>query len=139
MGGYFIALMAISYAVKPELVNLNLAPSPSQLLAIALVAFAIPAFTEECVFRGLLTPAFELRWACLSTLAYVAWHPLEAYVFLPAALPLFTDATFLLLVALLGVLCWIACYRTRSLWASIILHWLVVVTWKAVSGTSFAF
>ncbi|MEM9155287.1 MAG: CPBP family glutamic-type intramembrane protease [Cyanobacteria bacterium P01_F01_bin.33] len=91
------------------------------------------------MFRGLLTPAFELRWACLSTLAYVVWHPLEAYVFLPAALSLFTDATFLLLVALLGVLCWIAYYRTRSLWASIILHWLVVVTWKAFSGTSFTF
>ncbi|MEM6445759.1 MAG: CPBP family glutamic-type intramembrane protease [Cyanobacteria bacterium P01_D01_bin.123] len=94
MGGYFIGFMAISYAVKPELINLNLAPSPSQLLAIALVAFAIPAFTEECVFRGLLTPAFELRWACLSTFAYVVWHPLGAYVFLPAALPLFTDAIF---------------------------------------------
>ncbi|MEM6445760.1 MAG: CPBP family glutamic-type intramembrane protease [Cyanobacteria bacterium P01_D01_bin.123] len=43
------------------------------------------------------------------------------------------------LVALLGVLCWIAYYRTRSLWASIVLHWLVVVTWKAFSGTSFTF
>lgn len=61
---------------------------------------------EEVVFRGLLMPAFNWRWAVVSTTLYVLWHPIEAYTFLPAADPLFRQPVFLGLVTVGGTL-WI--------------------------------
>lgn len=137
VGGCGLAFVAIAYVVKPDSVDLASAPTVPELVRMAAIAFVVPAFAEELVFRAVLTPAFTWPWALLSTGTYVAWHPLAAYAFMPEALPLFADGMFLALVAALGALCWVAHWRTRSLWSSIVLHWLVVVVWKAASGTSF--
>lgn len=40
-------------------------------------------------------------------------------------------------VGLLGSLCSFIYWRTESLWSSIIIHWLIVVVWKALGGGGF--
>ena len=118
---------ALPFAVRPAPIALAGFPSPRQLEIVIPFAFIIPALAEELIFRGLLTPTFNLRWAIVSTSLFVLWHPFETYTVLPDAMPLFAQPTFIGLVALLGTPCWIVYWKTGSLWASVLVHWWVVV------------
>jgi uncharacterized protein len=109
------------------------------LLRTALIALIIPALGEEVFFRGLLIPtAAEKANARLrigiALLAFLLWHPLNAFLFFPHVLPLFSDWRFLLVTACLGLACSHLWRKTGSLWPAIALHWLVVVVWKGFLG-----
>jgi predicted Abi (CAAX) family protease len=104
-----------------------------------LTVFFVPALGEEAVFRGLMVPdrADSRRaWPAIliSTLLYVAWHPLEGFTFLPGARALFSRPDFLLVTGLLGLACALTRWRTGSLWPAVILHWVLVVVWKTWLG-----
>lgn len=135
-------MIVIVLLIDPSIAKLAIAKldhslSFSELIKISVVAFFIPALTEEIVFRGLLLPKRSPIWIARSLLAYVLWHPLEAVTFLPASAPYFLELQFLWLVAILGLFCTAAYIRTGSLWASVLVHWLVVVAWKATGGARF--
>jgi predicted Abi (CAAX) family protease len=73
-------------------------------------------------------------WAALGLGLFVAWHPLNAALFLPRAWGLFTDVRFLALVALLGACCSAVYLRCGSVWPCVAIHWLAVVAWKMSGG-----
>ena len=129
--------MLLVLVIDPSVVQMAQQPTITELIKISAIAFFIPSLTEELIFRGLLLPKFSTTWLLLSLTGYVLWHPLEALTFLPESATYFLDLQFLLLIAILGIFCTIACRRTGSLWASVLVHWLVVVAWKAVGGARF--
>ncbi|WP_297736806.1 CPBP family glutamic-type intramembrane protease [uncultured Maricaulis sp.] len=104
------------------------------LLAIAAVAFFIPALAEELIFRvGLAGRKGGVR-AALAIAAFVLWHPLQVWLGLPMAQDLFLNPGFLAITAALGLACTMA-YRTGgSIWPAVLIHWLVVVGWKGVTA-----
>jgi uncharacterized protein len=109
------------------------------LLRVAVIAFFVPAIGEEVFFRGVLIPTQHekdkaIGQILLALAVFLAWHPLNAWLFFPAVLPLFSDWRFLLVTALLGLACSYLWRATRSLWPPIILHWIAVVIWKAFLG-----
>ena len=101
-----------------------------------------PALLEELFFRVLLLPrpgpAASRRqialWAGVSLAMFVAWHPINARLFRPAALPLFTDPVFLVLAGLLGTACTAAYLTSRSVWPGTLIHWLAVSVWVLCLG-----
>lgn len=111
----------------------------ASLARIAMIAMVFPALGEELAFRAALLPrsgpqSRRAAWAAVSLAAFVAWHPLAASLWLPAARPLFLDPAFLAAAFVLGAACTIAYLRTGSIWPSVIMHWTAVVAWKALLG-----
>jgi predicted Abi (CAAX) family protease len=104
--------------------------------------FFLPALVEELLFRLLLIPhpietaifADIFKWSIISLVAFVIYHPLNALTFYPAGKPTFWDWRFLTLAGLLGAVCSIAYYNTGSIWPSILIHWIVVVSWIKLLG-----
>ena len=129
-----VLICALGALIAPELLNTSNSPPMSEMLLIAVVAFFIPAALEEIVFRGLLLPQPTLTWISISTACFIAWHPLEAWLFFPDASEIFLNPKFLACVGALGLACCWTRYRSNSLWTSITLHWSVVVMWKAAGG-----
>ena len=119
-----------------ELISAKLAP----LLLVTL--FVFPSLLEEAFFRGILIPrdtidretARSILAIAWSTLAFVAWHPLNAATINPSAPPLFFDPAFLTVVAALGVTCGYAYLVSRSLWVPVLIHWATVVVWLFFLG-----
>lgn len=116
------------------------APTPTApgLPVRLLVVLFVPALGEEIPFRGLMVPGRdETRrpWTAIaiSTALYVAWHPLEALTFLPAA-AMFLRWDFLACTAILGLGCALMRWRTGSLWPAVILHGGFVVVWQTWLG-----
>ncbi|MDP8236607.1 MAG: CPBP family glutamic-type intramembrane protease [Candidatus Erginobacter occultus] len=119
------------------------APLPlpaAALLAVTLVVF--PSIVEEAFFRGVLIPRDTAERGrgraaaniAVSTLLFVAWHPLNALVFTPSAAPIFLDPWFLVIVAALGVTCGYAYVVSKSIWAPVIIHWATVFAWVLFLG-----
>ncbi len=112
------------------------------LLAYAFVSFLFPATAEELVFRGLLLPrrdeSVSPRSRALALAValglFVAWHPLNAWLFLPWTRPLFFRVDFLVVAGLLGIGATYLHQTSRSLWPAILFHWIAVVVWKLVLG-----
>jgi predicted Abi (CAAX) family protease len=104
--------------------------------------FFLPALVEEILFRMLLIPhpietatsADIYLWLIISLGAFILYHPLNALTLYPAGKPTFMDWRFLTLAGLLGVVCSIAYYTTGSIWPSVIIHWIVVVSWIKLLG-----
>lgn len=105
--------------------------SRDQVFAISLSAFLIPVMGEELAFRGWLRKGAPLA-AVASLLAYIAWHPLQTLLQLPFGRPEFLDPSFLALVAWLGLACTLSRIRSGSIWPAVIIHWGIVVVWKAL-------
>ncbi|MEN0653724.1 MULTISPECIES: CPBP family glutamic-type intramembrane protease [Hyphobacterium] len=122
------------------------------ILVVALIAVLVPALGEELVFRvllqgkpsfrrtpessetGVMDPGFrrgDVVRIGLSLIAFVAWHPVQVWLGLPMAQPVFTDPVFLGIAALLGIVCTISWQRSGSVWPPVLIHWLTVVSWKA--------
>jgi len=101
-----------------------------------------PALLEERFFRVLLLPmpgpAASRRqivlWAGVSLATFVAWHPINGWLFRPAALPLFANPVFLVLAGLLGTACTATYLTSRSVWPATIIHWLAVSVWILCLG-----
>jgi predicted Abi (CAAX) family protease len=115
---------------------------PATAIGIAVVALLHPAFVEELIFRALLIPrrirelaaGRALLIAALALAAYVASHPLNAVLFRPSALAIFSNPAYLLLAALLGVACTIVYALSGSIWPAVLLHWITAVVWILVLG-----
>lgn len=105
--------------------------SRDQVFAISLSAFLVPVMAEELIFRGWLRKGAPVA-AAASLLAYIAWHPLQAIMQLPFGRPEFLDLRVLALIALLGLACTLSRIRSGSIWPSVIIHWGIVVVWKAL-------
>ena len=110
---------------------------------VALV-FIHPALVEELVFRGLLLPRDprSMRRGPLAALTlvalavYVASHPLNALLVRPSAAHVFGSPAYLTMAALLGAACTASYWFSRSLWPSILIHWLTVAAWLWLLGGS---
>ncbi len=104
--------------------------------------FFLPACVEESLFRVFLLPhplegvPLErwLLWALLSTVIFVIYHPLNAWLLYPPGRETFWDRRFLVLVAGLGLLCAFVYQLTGSFWAIACIHWAVVVVWLQFLG-----
>ena len=127
------ALVTGVYRWAPDLFDL-------ELLRVALIALVLPALLEELVFRGPLIWVLEKRgrvpiWMVLISLAaFVGWHPVNAFTLMPQAASTFLDPRFIFITALFGAAVTILALRTRSLWPAIVLHWILVVSWKGLFG-----
>lgn len=111
------------------------------LAATAAIAFVLPAFAEEIVFRGLLMPVPGIAsmrlgmW--LSIVLFVLWHPLQAWIFGPPWAGLFLAPAFLAAVLVLAIGLTHVRIVTGSLWPAILGHWLLIVVWKLLFGGPF--
>jgi len=111
------------------------------LLMTAALLFFVPVLVEELVFRGVflswltqLTP----RWgAWLSTLLFVAWHPLQALAIGPPWAHIFLQPTFWVATLILGIILAHIRIVSRSLWPVILIHWFAVLIWKSLLGGPF--
>lgn len=105
----------------------------------------LPCLIEESIFRGILLPpslahASTTRRAVAvisSTGLFVAMHPLNHWL-VGLSDSAFTNPTFLLIVALLGLTCAVQYLKTRSLWIPIATHWATVVAWNLFFGRDLA-
>ena len=114
-------------------------PEVSTLAPLAATLFFAPALGEEVLFRALVIPHDRPWpwWLILSVLLFVLWHPLQALTFGPPWAGAFLDPWFLAAVAILGAALARIYAATRSLWPCVLVHWLVVLGWKAVLGGPF--
>jgi predicted Abi (CAAX) family protease len=116
--------------------------SPAAALFAVLTLSVRPALIDELIFRGLLLPRRSdaisrtrlYATAAVALVMFVAAHPLNALLFWPAALGLFTDPVYLTLAAMLGLTCTAAYLTSGSIWPSVAIHWLTVVVWILLLG-----
>jgi uncharacterized protein len=99
----------------------------------------VPAFSEELVFRGFLTPTrgegrHDRWWLVGGVVVFVLWHIVEARTFLPGASHLFLRPDFLLCAGMLGAACAVMRYRTASIWPGVFLHAATVFAWQMFLG-----
>lgn len=112
------------------------------LIGIIATSFLTPAVTEELFFRVLLLPRSAENisvlglwfWGCISLALFILYHPLNALSFFPRGLKTFFNIPFLVLAALLGLVCSLAYIQSGSLWTPVAIHWLVVVVWLILLG-----
>jgi len=115
---------------------------PVKFASVMAILFFFPGIFEELIFRGLVLPhrsedrsPEQLRRAlAISVVIFILWHVVNAWLTFPVARPVFWDLRFLTIVAGLGWACGWAYLRTGSLWPSVLIHWSIVVIWKACLG-----
>ncbi len=95
----------------------------------ALIVLIAPAFIEELAFRAPLLRWPDARLAAGLLIAYVAVHPLNAWVWEPELRRWFHDPEFLAVVAALGACASGLVWRTGRLYPAVLFHWAVVVLW----------
>ena len=100
------------------------------VLPLTLRVLVVPGLLEELVFRVAPPP----RFTGFALSAYVLMHPLNAWLFFPAARSVFYNPIFLLIVALLGAGCTLLYRRTGSVWPPALVHGLVVAGWLLFLG-----
>jgi predicted Abi (CAAX) family protease len=130
-------LLLAAYFALPGYSDPGNLPGTRNLLLAILISFFTPALFEELFFRVVINPTQGPISIGLSTAAFVAWHPIEAHLFLEEAIPWFTDPVFLLFVGIYGAFSAILRKTSGSLWPSILTHWTVVITWKGLGGAQF--
>ena len=124
----------VSAAIGVSTGLLHLAPRAAvEIMRVAATALLAPALSEELLFRGVLIPgrgerASSFVWIIASTVLFTLWHVVET-AFLPGGSVFFLRLDFLTLATLLGLLCGVLRWRSRSLWPAVALHWLAAVTW----------
>jgi len=124
--------------LRPSLAEL----SPKTFALLAITTFLSPALVEELIFRVLPLPRDATRVtkprlaliAIVALAAFVAAHPLSAWLFRPAAWALFTSPEFLAIAAFLGAASTAMYLISKSLWPPVLLHWTAVLTWIALLG-----
>jgi len=127
---FLVVVAAGVWAVSAGVLQRHPMSSPRDIIVLSVSAFIVPALGEEVVFRGWLGKGAPL--AMIGSLfAYVAWHPLQTVAGLPFGRPEFLDARYLGLIAVLGLACTISRIRSGSIWPAVIIHWGIVVVWKA--------
>lgn len=133
LGLFILVLLAGAWAANDGVLTLNPLDRP-HLQTLWLSAFLMPALLEELVFRSWIGGRGAALAAVASFLAFVLWHPVQVWLNLPSARPVFTDPGFLMVVATLGFACTLTRVRSGSLWPGVVIHWGVVVAWLALFG-----
>lgn len=136
---YLMVALVIGFAVG--LFELSMLES-SLVWVLPIALFIFPSFLEESVFRGMLIPnnarergtKYIVFIVLLSSLIFVAWHPLNAMTINPGAKEIFLNPYFLFIAFLLGIATAISYIYSRSLWAPVIIHWITVVVWVLYLG-----
>ncbi len=110
-----------------------------EIMRLAAVALIVPALGEELLFRAALLPRAEegrssVGPVAISTTLFVLWHPPQALLFGPHWAVVVLDPWFLACVAALGFASARLYLRAGSIWPSVLIHWAVVVAWKALLG-----
>lgn len=138
-GAYGIIALVIGFSsglFKLGMLHSNL------VYVLPLTLFFFPVLLEESVFRGLIIPqntkergvGSVVFYTVLSTLLFVAWHPLNALTINPTAAPFFLNPYFLVIVFCLGIVCSLSYIYSQSLWLPLGLHWLTVIVWVLFLG-----
>ena len=112
------------------------------LVRTALVTLIFPSTVEEVIFRVCFIPHTAERRSSLSTVfstwgslvLFVAYHPLNAALFMSNARGTFDTFPFLLFALSLGIVCAAAYVKSGSIYPSIFLHWIIVVAWLLCFG-----
>lgn len=112
------------------------------IIGVIAIAWVTPALTEELFFRVLLLPRTTEQvsesglwlWGLVSLALFIVYHPLNALTFFPRGLGTFFNWVFLLLAALLGIVCTLTYLHSGSLWIPVVIHWLAVVVWLLLLG-----
>ncbi len=107
--------------------------------------FVLPSLIEELVWRWvLISPTVlgsisgkSIKQILISSIIFTAAHPIAAILFVPHARDIFFQPAFLLIVFLLGMTCGTSYVLTKSIWPSVIIHWLTVLAWKFLFGGPF--
>jgi len=122
-----------------DLVRMSSPVEANEFAGLAASLFVAPALGEELLFRAALIPRQHPRWPwlALSVALFVLWHPLQAVTFGPPWAGAFQDPWFLAAVAILGLALARMYAASRSIWPSVVAHWLVVLVWKAFLGGPF--
>jgi predicted Abi (CAAX) family protease len=110
----------------------------SIVLRIFLVAVLMPGLLEELVWRVVLIPhptetidpSLRWFWVSLSLILFIAYHPLNPWV----KHDTFKDPIFLVLAALLGIVCTLSYLESGSIWTPAFIHWAIVVIWLSFCG-----
>jgi predicted Abi (CAAX) family protease len=116
--------------------------APSAFVATAFIVLLHPAFSEELIFRVLLLPrdpsassrSRVIAIAVGALALYVASHPVNAILFKPGVAAVFERPAYLALVTLLGAACTAAYWISKSIWPSVVMHWLTVLAWLWLLG-----
>ncbi|MEP7209876.1 MAG: CPBP family glutamic-type intramembrane protease [Alphaproteobacteria bacterium] len=133
LGLFILVLLAGAGAMQLGVLTFHPLTDQAAITRISMIAFFVPGFSEEVIFRGWL-PKGQKVVAAISLVAFVAWHPIQVLIGSPFAEPVFIDPLYLLLVAFLGLCCTVSRLRSGSIWPSVVIHWGVVVIWKALFG-----
>lgn len=112
-----------------------------KLAVLPLLLLVTPSFVEELFFRGALLPhpregasaGRVIIVAGVALLAFVLWHPLNGLL-KPSVMPLFTNAIFLTLAALMGLACTVCYLVSGSIWPAVLVHWATVTVWGLFLG-----
>lgn len=134
------ALISLPIGLKSGFIQVDIQSSRKIVAAVILGALVMPGITEELIFRVLLLPhptenaslAAQLIWGCISLVIFLVYHPLN--VFAPGHDVTFRNPVFLLLAALLGIVCALSYLQSGSLWPPVVIHWLIVVVWLLLLG-----
>lgn len=105
-------------------------------------SFIMPGVVEEILFRVVWLPhpsehpsASQLwLWGAIALVLFVVYHPLNGLTLFRQGRKVFFNGIFLVLAALLGIVCSIAYCVSGSLWTPVVIHWLVVVIWLLFLG-----
>jgi len=140
--GIFL-VVASPIGLATGLLHPGLAPiTPAAFIGTALLVLAHPAFVEEFVFRVVLLPRDPasmpkgrvIAIAAAALALYVVSHPLNAILFRPALVAVFERPAYLVIVTLLGLACTAAYWMSKSIWPSVVMHWLTVMLWLSLLG-----
>lgn len=116
--------------------------SPTAFAILVMTTLLSPALLEEIIFRVFPLPRHASRAtrprlilvSAVSLAAFVAAHPLSAWLVRPKAWALFTSPPFLAMAALLGAACTAVYMISKSLWPPVLLHWTAVLIWITLLG-----
>ncbi|BBD68221.1 abortive infection protein [Nostoc commune NIES-4072] len=113
--GLTILLLFIGF--QSEFLKLHiLEKSWQEIVKIIVFSFFIPGLSEEIVFRVLFLPhptenpslKTQIIWIIITLVAFIIYHPFQGLTWNPGGYEVFINPNFLILAALLGVICTIA-------------------------------
>jgi predicted Abi (CAAX) family protease len=135
-----LAIFLVPLGFKTGFLKVQALPRKQTLLLFPKLLI-LPAIFEEFIFRGLLLPPIpsgftdpNLYLASLNLFGFVIMHPINAKLFFKRSYPTFLNSFFLFSTFVIGLICTILTWHTKSLIPAILVHWIVVVVWIVLFG-----
>ena len=138
-----ISLICLPIGFKTGLLRRKNQSLPLRIsISVSITCFFFPALSEELFFRVMLLPCktenasstIQFIWDCISLLAYILSHSLNAVTLYKKGFTTFTNPIFLLSASVLGITCSIAYLESGSIWTAITIHWITVIAWLLFLG-----